>query len=392
MTDWVTVIKHAENLNLTLSSIQFDKHGVSTEQQVIICNSWKEGLSEAQRQGYTQALFVTSGTVFTDWLSWKDLVNTYPHSGLIAHIIWKPGQHVELDEQCWFMDIEKVPTDVFNSSKVTYPLPIRSNENLHDDYTPLWIKSGSLHISHEVDGFGQSIIAHHFRNNNLIVNWNNNARDLKYFLYSGKPELVTQYKSKIKDYIDLAESQLWVLNNEPISVVNASSLLTPGSGLFWILNIICDATSQMQIIDISKTQIIFCQSLWNTWDGIDYGQFTWEFIKKYNLQHYQIDNLNLTKLEQLKLKKQKVFVEYVNSRVYQSLDSIGLTQAQFQHRWKYATQHKKINFSNDNLIDWVLTNGCNNYDYIWTTNILSYKWTLLNSDIHDCDKFLSLIK
>jgi len=392
MTDWVTIIKHGENLNLTLSSIQFDKHGLFTKQQIIICNSWEEGLSEAQRHGYTQALFVNSGTVFTDWLSWKDLVNTYPHSGLIAHIIWYPGQHVELDEQCWFMNIEKAPKDVFNSSNVTYPLPIRSNENLHDDYTPLWIKSGPLHISHEVDGFGQSIIAHHFKNNNLIVNWNNNARDLKYFLYSGKPELVTQYKSKIKDYIDLAESQLWILNNESISVVNASSLLTPGSGLFWVLNIISDATSQMQITDISKTQITFCESLWNKWDGIDYGQFAWEFIKKYKLQHYQIDNPNLTKLEQLKLRKETIFVEYVNSRVDQLLDDIGLTQAQFQHKWKYATQNKKIKFSNDNLIDWVLTNGSNDYDYIWTTNILSYKWTLLNSDIYDCDKFLSLIK
>tara|TARA_R110000868_G_scaffold340375_2_gene601042 strand:+ start:120 stop:1298 length:1179 start_codon:yes stop_codon:yes gene_type:complete len=392
MTEWVTVIKHGTDLNITLSSIQFDEYGTPTKQKIIICNSWKEGIEKALCQGYTHVLFVNSGTVFVSWPAWKELVNTYPHRGLIAHIIWHPGQHVKFDEQCWFMDITQFDADIFDSKTVTYPLPVRSNKDLHDDYTPLWIKPGLDNLTHAVDGFGQAIIAQHLANNNLIVNWNNSARDLKYFLYPHKPELLTQYKSKIKNYIALAENQLWILNNEPISVVNAVSLLTPGSGLFWILNIINDTTSQIQIVDISKTQLTFCQLLWTEWDGSNYGEFVWKFINQHNLQHYQLDNPDLTKLEQLKLKKQSVFVEYVNKKVEQALNDVGVTQLQFQHKWNFAKQNKTIKFNNDNLINWVLTNGCSDYDYIWTTNILSYKWTLLNSTSNECDKFLLLIK
>tara|TARA_R110000868_G_scaffold164149_1_gene396546 strand:- start:42 stop:191 length:150 start_codon:yes stop_codon:yes gene_type:complete len=49
MTEWITVINHGSDLNITLSSIQFDKYGAPTNQKIIICNSWKEGLSEARR-------------------------------------------------------------------------------------------------------------------------------------------------------------------------------------------------------------------------------------------------------------------------------------------------------------------------------------------------------
>jgi hypothetical protein len=40
-----------------------------------------------------------------------------------------------LDDQCWFMNINKFEVDDFTVTKVNHPLPIRSDQNLHDDYT-----------------------------------------------------------------------------------------------------------------------------------------------------------------------------------------------------------------------------------------------------------------
>ena len=104
---WPVIIKDGPDLNQTLAGIRFNKFGAPTNQIISICDDWVSGYRWAKQQDYKQALFVNSGTVITDWDSWYKLIDTYPHRGLIAHLIWRPNQLLYLDEQCWFMDIDK---------------------------------------------------------------------------------------------------------------------------------------------------------------------------------------------------------------------------------------------------------------------------------------------
>jgi hypothetical protein len=315
-----------------------------------------------------------------DWTKWKTLVNNYPHKGLIAHVIWYPEQEMYLDDQCWFMNIQAFDAGDFDCDIVSYPGPRRSDQNLHDDYTPLWVAPGSTLITHPVTKFGQGLIAKQLQRNCPVVNWNNSARDLKFFLYQ---ELDLEL---FRDYKNIAENQLWIFNNEPVSVIKKKKLLTPGSGLHWIQNIVDPATQEIQIVDISKVQVDFCRELWHKWNGLDYGIFVWNFITQNKLIHYELDKPNLSPLERLKLKNKKKFVEYVNTQFN------NIVGGGFESRWMQAKQNKAVNFCNDNLITWVLNNDICMYDDIWCSNTLNYKWTLLHTTAEEYQRFQTKIK
>lgn len=379
---WPVIVKRGPDLNQTLSGIKFDKFGNSMPQEIYICDNWADGFCWAQEKHYTCALFVNSGTIVLDWPELRKLINTYPHNGLIAHLVWHPLQQLCFDDQCWFMNIQNFEKDDFFVSHTKHPLPIRSDQNLHDNYTPLWVKPDpTQEIEYITTNFSQGLIARQLLNRQPIVNWNNTSRDLKFFLYSNSLDL-----TKFQEYKNIAENQLWVFNNEPITIVKKSKLVSPGSGLSWILNIINPATTTMQIVDISRMQLKFCQEVWNNWNGDNYGEFVWDFINLNKLAHYELDNPALTPLERLKLKGRTKFVEYVNT----TFDS--LVGNDFTTYWAVAKQRKTVNFCNDNLVNWVINNNVNEYDYIWCSNILDYKWTLLHTTVEQYAKFQLKIK
>jgi len=380
--NWPIVIKNGANLNQTLSGIQFDKFGNSISQNIFICDEWLDGFNWAKENNHTCVLFVNSGTIVLDWHRLQQLIEYYPHTGLIAHLIWHPGDQMYINDQCWFMDIRYFePTD-FTATRVSYPSAVRSNQNLHDDYTPLWVKPiPGTGVEYDVTNFGQGLVARQLNNNRAVVNWNNSARDLKLFLYDNVLDL-----SLFQEYKDVAENQLWVFNNESISIVGKEKLVSPGSGLYWMLNIVDPATTKIQIVDISRVQVKFCQALWHTWDGIDYGGFVWQFINENKLIHYELDNPRLSPLEKLKLKGKTRFIEYVNTTFN------NIVSNDFSHQWCLARATKTVDFCNDNLITWVLNNDVSDYDHIWTSNILKYKWTLLHTTVDEYKNFQSKIK
>jgi hypothetical protein len=381
MKDFIIVVKSGPDLNLTLAGIMFDKFGTKLKQEIIICNTWVEGFEKAKSSPYKSALFVNSGTVITDWKKFAETLSVYPHQGLVAHLIWHPGQTLCLDQQCWFMDLDQFDLEDFTATLVKHPAPQRSKQNIHDDYTPLWVTpDNSNTVEYAVDGFGQGLVARQLGQNRGIVNWNNTIRDIKHFKYQDSTIL-----DKFSDYIHLAETQLWVLNNETITATTNTNLLMPGSGLSWILNIIQESVKQIQIVDISRTQIDFCHKLWTTWDGNDYGNFAWQFIDQNQLTHYELDCANLSPIERLQLKARSKFIKHVNDYF------VDIMPDNFVELWTHAQQNKTVNITNNNLVTWVLNNDIQQFDSIWCSNILDYKWTLLHTTVDECNQFKTKI-
>jgi hypothetical protein len=381
MKDFIIVVKNGPDLNLTLAGIMFDKLGTKLKQNIIVCDTWVEGFEKAKLSQFKSALFVDSGTVITDWTKFAEILLSYPHHGLVAHLIWHPGQNLCLDQQCWFMDLDKFDSNDFTAILVEHPAPQRSKQNIHDNYTPLWVTpDNSTTVEYTVDGFGQGLVARQLGQNLGIVNWNNAIRDIKHFKYQSSNIL-----DKFSDYIHLAETQLWVLNNETITATTNTNLLMPGSGLGWMLNIIQPSVKQIQIVDISRTQIEFCHKLWTTWDGNDYGNFAWQFIEQNQLTHYELDRANLSPIERLQLKARSKFVKHVND--YFS----DIMPDNFVELWTRAQQTKTVNITNNNLVTWALNNDTQQFDSIWCSNILDYKWTLLHTTADQCNQFKTKI-
>jgi len=367
MLKWVVVILKEPGYYLTLGTIRYNQWGERNQQPIITCDTWQEGFTCAQDQGYDRALFVKSGTVFRDWEKWCELVSNYPHQGLVGHIIWHPGHRAFLDDQCWFMDLTKFNVNDFNRVTIQQPKPSRSENNLHDNYTPLWIMPTNETETFESTAFGQGLIAQQLNNNQSVVNWNNAARDIKKFAYKNQDVL-----SWLNEYITLAETQLWVFNNEPITVAHTTHLVTPGSGLFWMLHKCQPYVKTIDIVDISRTQIDFCKHAQDGWDGNNYGQFVWDFIAKHKLVHYELDRTNLSRVERLLFKKQTVFVEYVNKVFTETVKQAGIND--FANAW--TNSKCNVNITLGNLVEYVIPDSA----HLWMSNILDYKYTLLTTN------------
>lgn len=383
MTSWAVIVRRGSHTNLTLASIYFDRWGTKTHQSVITADDWQQGADTALQQGYLSALFVDAGTVFTDWPSWKNLIENYPHRGMIAHIIMHPGKNISIDPQCWFMDLDIKFNDV---DQVKYPVPMRSDTNLHDDYTPLWVKPGDEIIGHGVDGFGQSLIAQQLGRGKSIVNWTPVARDFKQFVY-GKSGL-----DFFQDYINLAENQFWIFNNEPVEIAHKEKIVCPGSGLFWLFNILCNTTRHIDIVDISTVQVTFCQDIWQHWDGVDYGSFVIDFMVRNNITHYELDRPDLDRMERLMLKNQARLRHYINARFQYFLDQMGFDRHEFRSQWQRCKSSKSMTAQKANLVDWIISNPITvKQDHVWVSNILDYKWTLLHTTEDKIQQFQGLL-
>lgn len=365
---WPVVIKAGASLHQTLATVRFDRWGSPTQQTVFVCDTWPAGLTWAKDQGHRHALFVNSGTVFTNWDDFCQLVNNYPHQGLIGHLIARADTPLYLDDQCWFMDLDLFDVSDWSATHVCHPQAVRSEQNLHDDYTPLWVRPGAVSATVEISHFTQVWIARQLNLNRLIVNWNNACRDIKHYMYDNQLP-----KNMFRDYDDLATNQLWLFNNEPMVMINQPCLVSPGSGLSWILNIIQPRTERMHMVDISRAQINFCQHLWQHWDGTDYGTVAWNFVQENNIIHCQFDRTDLSAMDRARLKGRTRFIDYVNT-VFAKL-----VPDTFSEQWQQARRDKTVVFYNDSLLDWVINNTAVDYDHVWESNVLDYKWTLLHS-------------
>ena len=359
-----TLLKKGKNFNYSLSSIKFNNFGKLINKNVTICDNWKIGLLNIQNEDWSHVLLIDSGTIFTDWEDWIKYLETYPVKDFVGHLIWKPDENFPiLNEQCTLISRENIDI-IFIDEVVECPNPIRSKTNLHDNYTPLFISGDKKQM---VKSSG--ILANALNKNIAIANWNKLARGKKQFLYN-EQDVKNFYNSQL-EYINFIENQLWVLNNEPVHILNGSNLLTVGSGLFWIMNIIQDEVKQITIKDISKSQVKFCLELWNEWDGDNYGDFVYNFIKENKIENFQLDNVNFTKLDFLKLKKRTNFVEYVNDKFYKICDDLNIKD--FKSKWNNS-KNKSVSCNLDNIFN-VLKN---NYDDVWISNADNFKWTLLH--------------
>ena len=378
----VIIIKRGSLINQTLSTIKFGQFGAPTGINYIVCDHWVDGFSKAQELNYDYGIFVNSGTVFSDITEFTQQLLSYPHYGLIGHIIdpKDPQRFFNLDQQCFVLQLNKFDVEDFSTLEFTSPQAVRSETNLHDDYTPLWIKpkDSNLKVWPGV-AFGERILAKQL-NSGVAVNFNNTLRDNKKFLYT--EEQLESWKKSQQPYFDIAENQLWIFNNEGMSVAETKVFLGPAAGLYWIKNLLSPDVSQIELVDISRVQLKFVKQLLDTWDGIDYGSFTFEFIKENKLQHWQLETTQLTKLEKIKLSKAENFISAVNTIFEKHFDI-----KTFSNLWNYNKQTKTVNLYNVDIVKFLPDFVANGQISVWSSNVLDYKYTLIKNNNEEIKKF-----
>ena len=282
------IIRKEKYFNFTYASIRFGPFGPQTDFPIIVCDTWKEGFEQAKKQNYKYAVFCNSGTVFNDINDFQEKIKNYPHKGLIGHIVdpLVKDEFFSLHPQCFLLELDKFSSEDFEDGEFeTYGIT-RSDKNIHDNYTPLWICANQrIRVKTSQTKFGQKLIAAQLNNKLIVSNWHQKLRDNKIYLYT--PELYVKWMDEQQDYLNLAEKQLWITNNQPLSFTDASHLVSPASGLFWIISAITKSVEKITLVDISLPQIELARELINNWDGNNYSEFVFNFVKNKQLKHLQ---------------------------------------------------------------------------------------------------------
>jgi hypothetical protein len=150
-----------------------------------------------------------------------------------------------------------------------------------------------------------------------------------------------------------------------------------------MLQLITDNITQIDLVDISRPQLQLAQALLNNWDGNDYGQFVFDFMRQNNIKHYCLQEPTMSKEHRVKLMKPSVFVSTVNAVFDQQVP------AEFAAQWQRA-KIKTVNIHNMDMIDFLKT-ATGDFD-IWISNILDYKYTMLKHSINELTKYEYLTK
>ena len=241
-----------------------------------------------------------------------------------------------------------------------WPSIKRSKENVHDNYTPLWIKKENdkkINVSKGKSKFGklEHLIITLLENNIEIHNVPNSIRNLNQYSYHAnnlddakmwfdKPiNEVTANKDKIDESIYKFlkkiknEDKIWAYNTEDIPndlSLSFDTLITPAAGSMpfaYLEKNTFEGRIKVFVVDINQNTLNFCKWFVDYFDPSNYeiwSDIVKKFLKETNLQNVAICG-----------NENKANKQWIN------------LYANIKHKWKNIKQNVFFEFKNGNIIE-----------------------------------------
>jgi hypothetical protein len=209
----------------------------------------EQAVAHAIQQGHKYALVFSTGTEFINGRSFFNEIEKLIQTDfyVYGHILDRDDAYYELHNQCYLLNLDRYQDLGYpeigqcelgaSHSQIT---PDRSTENLHDTYTPLWIKPGNSIKTYNHKLHGWNLVSAILAAGGTISAFNNNIRNNKKHYY---PE---NQKEFLK-HVSWAHSRIEYCANEFVHYQNTEELfldeydyekiITPASGT-WFVNFI----------------------------------------------------------------------------------------------------------------------------------------------------------
>lgn len=279
------------------SATMFYLELIATKQQIknaiIAGDDIKDILSQASGKGFEYCVVVAAGCLlkdrkFTDHLD-QFIKNT--DFGIAGHPLWKTdGRWLELHHQFFIVNLaawRAVGSPEFGSwERGEHLLPVveRSEENFHDDYTPLWVRSTGKQQLQSNPCQGWTLLSAMFNNNKPVVTLSEDLRLAKFYIY---PEHRTEeFLNSIKTLIPyeginwnqnkwiedakLVKNQIWLFNSESMRIYNIGKF-----------DLIANTASGFKILDLYKQNKVSEQARAIIYDfnqlSLDWYQHFWSW-------------------------------------------------------------------------------------------------------------------
>lgn len=232
--------------------------------------------------------------VLENFKSW--FYDTAPQENIIGHILDKGDEYYELHPQFllikmkWWNSLTNKSVGNFDTKygEWTCVEPLRSEENFHDNYTPLWVKQGTQEKIYVNKRYGWNIIKQALEHTNGAGVWPEHLR--KQYEY-GYPETGDWYEkfSALLGNLSLTKNIYYCSNTEEISgstlynkndpvasdaIGDTWFFLTTAGGLaapFTVYNQLGwkakHVNVKVLICDISLVSINAVNNIYDKWDG-----------------------------------------------------------------------------------------------------------------------------
>lgn len=205
-------------------------------------------LSEKERNGVDCAVLMSAGIYVEDPFGFEfETLRTVAwmkekKAALAGHIIHRPDRLPFLHEQFLILDLRAWATA--NRPAIAFPPPGAaefpayeiSDRNIHDDYTPFWIRGGAGDERKGRPGFATSALAELLKSGQQVVNLPPALREKKDYLYPrSEDENFERVKGRIAEFSKTSESKVFVFNTEPMVIEDFAftpdTVICPCSGL-----------------------------------------------------------------------------------------------------------------------------------------------------------------
>lgn len=202
-------------------------------------------LNHAADLGYEFAVVFSTGTEFIngyDFFTHIELLTT-TDIALAGHILDRGNAYYELHSQCYYINLriyDQQGRPSIGSTKLgcthQQVLPIRSSENFHDNYTPLWISKGTTLREYEHKCHGWNILSNYLDTDLKITVFSEEIKKSKIHLY---PEYINDFNKNVSWIYHrqniCATSFVHTDNTEKaanLSNLEIKQVITPASGLW----------------------------------------------------------------------------------------------------------------------------------------------------------------
>jgi hypothetical protein len=247
---------------------------------------------------YKFAVVTRCGTVWADNQNFFNQLKQIYYSDvfLMGHILDKKEAYYELHPQCYIINLEKYKSlgcpnigeqTLYSTHSQTEP--IRSEENFHDDYTPISIQAGHKIKEYQHKCHGWNILSLGFENNFNVLPFNEKFRNSKKYLYPDNDKEITERLSEFYLENNIA-SRNWVnpfttgadLNLGPTLPSTLKNLVIPANGIDWVHFLVYhgfDNNTRVRFVDYNLLSLQFMKKVIE-WDGEDYPSFLYNFSRE----------------------------------------------------------------------------------------------------------------
>lgn len=177
--------------------------GSNQEHNVIFADNLDDGCNQADDYDYALVSYVGTVYRFPASSTEKSIYHYFDkwieseESPCKGHILWHPNKRYgRLHLQSMFLDLKhwrSINRPTFGKWSGEVMLPERSESNIHDDYTPLWLKPSDKFSSVDNAEMADYISAV-LKDNKQITNFSIKERNSKYFTYPQREELSAPLK------------------------------------------------------------------------------------------------------------------------------------------------------------------------------------------------------